>query len=358
MLTISVIIKGRNAMRAKFFLIFNLILFSLTHGQTLEDMEIHPIKITEDVVVFKAGENPNGPNVTVVAADKGMIVIDTHLSYRITKKIRKKIEDVTGRNDFAYVINTHHHFDHSNGNQVFPEAVVIGHENSPAEMKKYYEGKKSFIESRKQFNTRLENRLKNLDPDSDEAKQWRAIILYNNLMIEDLNSGFILSSPVITFRDRMALDCGNKSLELYYLGRAHTNTDIFIFIPEEGVLFIGDTFIAGNLALPIYAGNPEVTKWIEVLDSVLNEKNEIKHVVGGHRIIPVADLKELHKYVKIMWNEIQSAGDKGLSLDAVKENLDLDKKFTWMNRIDISTDQNKNMHKTNIEKLFEIREGK
>lgn len=343
-------------MRINFFVIFNLILLSFAFGQTLEEMEIHPVKISENIVVFKAGENPNGPNVTAVGTEKGIIIIDTHLSYRIAEKIRQKIEKTLGRKDFAYVINTHHHFDHSNGNQVFPEAVVIGHENSPVEMKKYYEGKDSFIQSRKRFNTSLKSRLENLDPDSDEAKQWRAIILYNNLIIEELNGKFEPSPPVITFRDRMSLYCGSKSLEMYYFGRAHTNSDIFIHIPDEKVLFIGDTFQAGSIALPVYAGNPEVKKWIEVLDNVLNDRNDIKHVIGGHRIIPVDDLNELHRYVKILWDEIKSAKKEGLSIETIKENLAPDKKFSWMKKIDISNTQNKNLHNTNIENLFKSSE--
>lgn len=36
-----------------------------------------------------------------------------------------------GRSDFAYVINTHFHFDHLDGNQVFPEAEVVAHELNP-----------------------------------------------------------------------------------------------------------------------------------------------------------------------------------------------------------------------------------
>ena len=90
------------------------------------------------------------------------------------------------------------------------------------------------------------------------------------------------------------------------------------------------------------------------------EQPELKKATPSGRVtfVPEPDNQYDSNAVKIMWNEIQSAGDKGLSLDAVKENIDLDIKFTWMNWIDISTDQNKNMHKTNIEKLFEIREGK
>ena len=114
-------------------------LFSLT-AEAGEEIGVRAEKVTDRVLVLRVGENPQGPNVTAVATEKGIVVIDSHMAPSIALKMRRRIEQEFGRDDFVYLINTHHHFDHSNGNQVFPEALVIGHANAPAAFRSFAEG--------------------------------------------------------------------------------------------------------------------------------------------------------------------------------------------------------------------------
>ena len=55
-----------------------------------------------------------------------------------------------------------------------------------------------------------------------------------------LESGDALTFPTKTFEDSLTLDMGNMTLELYAAGGTHTASDIFVFVPEEGLLFTGD----------------------------------------------------------------------------------------------------------------------
>jgi glyoxylase-like metal-dependent hydrolase (beta-lactamase superfamily II) len=89
-------------------------------GLADDEIRVTTERVTDHVLVLRAGTSPQGPNVTAVATEKGIVVIDSHMAPSIALKMRRRIEKEFGRDDFAYLINTHHHFDHSNGNQVFP----------------------------------------------------------------------------------------------------------------------------------------------------------------------------------------------------------------------------------------------
>ena len=94
---------------------------------------------SERVLVVKTGK-ATYDKVIAIASKKGLVVIDTGIAPSLARKYRKIIEREFDRSDFLYVINTHYHYDHSNGNQVFADAEIIGHELSPTGMREYEQG--------------------------------------------------------------------------------------------------------------------------------------------------------------------------------------------------------------------------
>jgi len=73
-------------------------------------------------------------NVVALATERGLVVIDTNSSPSIMREEREIIEKEFGRKDFRHVISTHHHYDHVQGNPVFPKTLIIAHEQCPAAM--------------------------------------------------------------------------------------------------------------------------------------------------------------------------------------------------------------------------------
>ncbi|HXG16327.1 MAG TPA: MBL fold metallo-hydrolase, partial [Calidithermus sp.] len=67
-----------------------------------------------------------------------------------------------------------------------------------------------------------------------------------------------LTRPTHTFDDRMALDLGNRRVELRFLGRGHTSGDLVVWLPEERICFAGDLVEAQ--AAP-YMGDAHVDDW-------------------------------------------------------------------------------------------------
>ena len=98
-----------------------------------------------------------------------------------------------------YVINTHSHWDHSWGNEEFPQSTIIGHTNCRQEM----------------LDTEITVRWRDKvvaagDPWSVEAKSVE------------------VTPPDLTFDRTLYLDFGGRAVDLHWFGRAHTSGDIFI----------------------------------------------------------------------------------------------------------------------------------
>ena len=119
-------------------------------------------------------------NSGIIVGDTSVLVID---SLRMPSFARSLIEDVrkVTAKPVKYVIDTHSHWDHSWGNQEFPEAAIIGHENCYTEMVD--------VEWNDEWKTKI---LSSGDPWSDEA----------NVVT--------ITPPDVTFQDNMKLHFGGR----------------------------------------------------------------------------------------------------------------------------------------------------
>ena len=88
------------------FILLLLSFFCIDAFSQEPDLPIKVNRLSERVAVFRFGIGHLGPNVSVVASDKGLIVIDTHLSNTIAEKFKKVVEKdmrMVHRSDFLIV---------------------------------------------------------------------------------------------------------------------------------------------------------------------------------------------------------------------------------------------------------------
>ncbi len=98
-----------------------------------DDLEV--VRPCERVMVLKGG--CWSETMTVVDTGKDPVVVDTYASHKLAEKARAYIDKIVNK-PVSYVINTHHHWDHTFGNQVFKKAVIIGHKFCMEDMKTEY----------------------------------------------------------------------------------------------------------------------------------------------------------------------------------------------------------------------------
>jgi len=260
------------------------------------DSYIKTTKIGDKVLLVGLGYD----NVIAIASQKGIIVVDAGISNSLTAKYRKIIETNFGRNDFAYLINTHSHQDHTGGNQVFSEATIIGHQNCPAEMAEYWKNREELKNSLSDIINKRTNDLKKLEPGSEGWIEIFCKRACSQYAYNDLAKGRIITPPKLTFSDSLALPVGDMILNLFYFGPAHSRSDILIHIPELKLLLTGDLFSKGGYAsldrglLPSGAEQrSRATDWI------ISRWNGIETVIGGHgQVMTLDDLKIFLEHIK------------------------------------------------------------
>src|SRR5207244_6224781 len=71
--------------------------------------------------------------------------------------------------------------------------------------------------------------------------------------------------PNATYRDRMTLYLGGKEIQILYLGRAHTDGDSIVFVPQDRIAYLSEIFFSEEF--PNMAGGYGVS-WLEVLDRI------------------------------------------------------------------------------------------
>jgi glyoxylase-like metal-dependent hydrolase (beta-lactamase superfamily II) len=153
----------------------------------------------------------------IIVGDDGVLLID---SLRVPSFARHLIEDVRKLTDkpVRYVVDTHSHWDHSWGNEEFPDSTIIGHANCRAEMLD--------LEAREWWTNRV---VSSGESWAEEAKTVN------------------VTPPDLTFEDRMSLHFGGRRIDLRYLGRAHTSGDLFVHLPDDRLLFTGDVAQDGGV---------------------------------------------------------------------------------------------------------------
>ncbi|MER5203855.1 MBL fold metallo-hydrolase [Streptomyces sp. NPDC002825] len=165
-------------------------------------------------------------------------LVDTAATESRTRLLRDAVLGAGGGTAPRTLVNTHFHGDHTFGNYLFPEAVVIGHERTRSEMQE----------------TGLH--LTGLWPD----------VCWGDVE---------LALPQLTFDRSLTLHVGGLRAELLHLGPAHTSNDVVVWVPERGVLFTGDVVMAG---VTPFCPMGSVAGSLDVLERL--------RALGAHTVVP------------------------------------------------------------------------
>jgi glyoxylase-like metal-dependent hydrolase (beta-lactamase superfamily II) len=275
-------------------------------------------------------------NLVAVKSQKGLAIIDTEMSPRIMAPIKERIEKAFGRDDWAYVINTHAHMHHTGGNCLFKDAVIIGHDNLPKDMQWLIRKQVDETWKRKELDHNAET-IRNLQAMLPKVagsrlhtRRVQGEIKFYQLYTQDMEDGFKVVKPTVTFSDKHTIDLGDLRLEMVYFGKGHSLSDILIYIPQEGVLVTGAiVYQRGHLpGITERAALKDVHRYIAVLDAFLEEGVRINYVIASHSfVLARRDLQYVRDYYKTMLEGIRSAQQEGLTLEQAKERFAVHKKF-------------------------------
>jgi cyclase len=275
-------------------------------------------------------------NLTAIQSSKGLVIIDTEASPRLMAPIKDRIEKTFRRNDWVYVINTHAHDNHCSGNSLFKGATIIGHDDLAADMEWLVrrqtepDWKRRELDHDNAILRDLQAALPRYAGNPSYTRLIRSDLVFYRLFVQDLQEGYEVVKPTLTFPDKYTLDLGDLTLELIFFGRGHSNSDILIYIPQDRILVSGAiAYQQGHLPeIGEQTRLEDVRRFIRVLDGLLAEGVQIDRVIPAHSPpLPRGALPPIRDYYQRMLTEVRAARDQGLTLDETIRRLTLAAKF-------------------------------
>ena len=207
-----------------------------------------------------------GSNAGVVVNEADILLVDSHISPAAANALIEDLRSITDR-PVRYAANTHWRFDHAHGNQVYPpEVEIISHEATRAAIAA---GRSNSGRSYELFVGSIPGRIAQmeatLDTLTDEAAraELEATLEGQRTYYAQLQE-VVPTPPNTTLSERLTLYRGGREIQFHFFGRAHTEGDVIVYLPDDRVIITGDMLTGG---LP-YMGDGYVNEWIETLDRV------------------------------------------------------------------------------------------
>ena len=293
-----------------------LIFLVLIHSLLAFDYTLEPKKVSETTHCFfglsevmDERNNGNMSNSCFVNMGSSYLVIDSGPTYQYASQAYKKMKDIKNL-PISYVVNTHVHDDHWLGNSYYKELGV------------QIIGSRAFEDEPKVEMTRMQKRI---SPDA-YAKTTQVF-------------------PTLLVKDKKTLSLDSRKVHIISVNKkAHTDSDLFVYIPSEKMVFVGD--LVFNDRIPsIRDGN--LKGWIETLDEI--REMDVEFIIGGHgEIVDVSSIDMTYNYIKTLRERVSSLIEDGEGIGDVVNMVTMDK-FKDVNFYD-------SMHRQNVEIAYRMLE--
>src|SRR5881396_3365301 len=222
-------------------------------------------------------------NAAVIMTNDGVVVVDSHSKPSAARSLYNEIQSMT-KQPIRKIVNTHFHWDHWQGNEVYtnanPGVEVVASERTKENLTrpdagvggvpfiaKQLAALPAEIETLKQeaaratdpqTKSRIESNLRQAEAYLDELKQLKPAL------------------PTRTVSTTQTVTEGGRDIQLHVLGRGHTDGDLYIYLPKEKVVVTGDALIDWMPFLN--DGYPE--EWVQTLTAL--EKLDFTQIIPGH----------------------------------------------------------------------------
>jgi len=211
-------------------------------------------------------------------SSNGFVVVDAQFPTSAPHAIEelKKL----GEKPFKYLINTHHHGDHTAGNIAFKGLAekVVAHQNSLVNQKRGAE--------------KANNLDKQLLPDTTFGTSWKASV-------------------------------GDEKISAYYYGSGHTNGDAVYHFEHANIVHLGDLVFNRRFPYIDRENGAHIGNWIAALDKIQNQFDKDTLFIWGHSLDPEkvtgtkADVKAYQEYLKNLMTYVGSEIKAGKSKEDI-----------------------------------------
>ena len=260
--------------------------------------------------------------VAVVVNEDDVLLVDTNITPEATRRLVADIKTLTDK-PIRYVVNTHWHYDHTDGNQVFgPEVQIIGHVNA----------RKAIVDGVLQ--ARLELALSDL-PATIDALQSRVAAEQDPTRRAELEQQLAVrqafgeqlretvpTPPNVTLTDRVTIYSGDREIQIIHPGPGHSVGDLLVYLPAERVIMTGD-FWEGSRTGALRFGFHDL--WADNLEPL--KDMDFEHVIGGHGgpFTGKETIGYFQAFLRDLWEQTKALHDQNVPVADAAMRVDLTK---------------------------------
>lgn len=261
-----------------------------------------------------------GSNSAVVVDNDGVTIVDSHMTPESARVMLTELKTITNK-PVRFLINTHFHYDHTNGNQVFgPPVDIIGHEFTRAKLLDDPIHKGLLADLLANVPRQVENLSSRVAAEKDPAARAK---LEQQLAAQKKFAGELEglrpTPPNITIDHDMTLFREGRELRLMFLGRGHTGGDVVVYLPRERVLCSGDLLVNGIANLV----DGYVDEWPATLEKL--KALDFADVIPGHGE-PFKGKERIdyfQAYLRDLWAQASKLHDAHIDAAAAAKQIDL-----------------------------------
>ncbi len=263
-----------------------------------------------------------GSNNVVIVNDQDVLLVDDGTTPAAARAFLDDIKVITNK-PVRTVVNTHFHYDHTDGNSVFgPEVQIIAHDYVRMAITTFdVLNREPFITSQKTaVPARIDALTKQIATEKDTQKK---AALQRDLAAAQTSLNQLKeikpTPPNVTYSSKMVLYKGPREIQLLFLGRGHTGGDTVVFLPRERIVCTGD-LMESRLA---YMGDAFFDEWVTTLGALKNL--DFALVLPGHGA-PFSDkglITAFQGYLSDITKKVADLRAQGLTADQAATRVDL-----------------------------------
>jgi glyoxylase-like metal-dependent hydrolase (beta-lactamase superfamily II) len=264
-----------------------------SHFENRQDVQVKTQKVSGNVYMLQG----RGGNIGALVGMEGIMIVDDDYKV-VSEKLRDALKEL-GSATPKFILNTHWHGDHTEGNQFFgKDSIIVAHIN-------------------------VRKRL--MDPPVVFGQRTPAY------------PSFAL--PVITYTQSVTLHMNGEEIRAVHYPNGHTDGDTVVFFVNSNVVHLGDDFFAGRFPFVDLDSGGSVQGLINNLGHLIAEIPADAKVIPGHGpLSTLDDLKAFRQTLMDTSNIVQQAMKQNKPLDEIKK-AGLPEKYKEWGSGFIKTDQ-------------------
>ena len=233
-------------------------------------------KLTSNIFMLQG----KGGNLALIKGKQGLLLIDADYK-ELSDALITELAKYGGVKKLTYLINTHWHGDHTQGNYALGHhAQIIAHGNVRARLLT-----------------------------TQEIKMFK--------MVSKPYPAHAL--PSITYEKSMSLYINDEELDVVHFSRGHTDGDSVVFFKKSNVVHMGDHFFSGFYPFVDVTHGGNVLNMAKNVKTILALVDDKTKIIPGHG--PLSNKKDLQDFYDMLIGtsaEVKAMKDKGMSLDKIK----------------------------------------